>query len=210
MQDISRGGGRTVLFVSHNMAAVKSLCTRAIVINKGTIMFEGDVEESINYYLNESTVHESIGEIKDRKGSGIVKIKEVDIYGNSKGILPQTGQPFHMEFILANPEQISSNQITFDLRIDDHIGQRIAWMSDSVLPNQVTLIGNKVLFSIPKLNLNNGLYYVTTHIRVNNEVSDWIQNAFSFEVIEGDYYGSGKKTPPNQSKTLLDYNVNYL
>ncbi|RAR46600.1 ABC transporter ATP-binding protein [Flavobacterium lacus] len=210
MQDISKGEGRTVLFVSHNMAAVKSLCTRAVVIKNGMITFDGGVDDAIQFYLKESTVHTAIKEIKERKGSGIIKIIDVEVFGNSIGILPQTGQPFHIEFALSNPKGITSNQMRFDLRIDDHMGQRIAWMSDSVLPKQSFNTSQRVQFMIPKLNLNHGLYYVTTHISVNNEVSDWIQNAFSFEVTEGDYYGSGKKTPAEQSKTLLDYNVNYL
>jgi lipopolysaccharide transport system ATP-binding protein len=52
MQDISRQGGRTVLFVSHNMAAVKSLCTRLLVLHNGTVFYEGDVDEGIAFYLN--------------------------------------------------------------------------------------------------------------------------------------------------------------
>ena len=52
MQDISKKGGRTVLFVSHNMAAVKSLCTRGIVLENGGVVFEGDVDEAIDYYLS--------------------------------------------------------------------------------------------------------------------------------------------------------------
>mgnify|MGYP005852906103 CR=1 FL=1 len=51
MQDVSKGEGRTVLFVSHNMAAVKSLCTRGIVLENGTSVFEGKAEESVTYYL---------------------------------------------------------------------------------------------------------------------------------------------------------------
>ncbi len=50
MQDISRQGGRTVLFVSHNMAAVKSLCTRGIVLENGKVVFEGGIDESVDYY----------------------------------------------------------------------------------------------------------------------------------------------------------------
>ena len=53
MQDISREGGRTVLFVSHNMAAVKSLCTRGIVIENGSIKSEGDIDYIIEEYFNE-------------------------------------------------------------------------------------------------------------------------------------------------------------
>ena len=52
MQDISREGGRTVLFVSHNMAAVKRLCTRGIVLEHGKVVFEGEINDSINLYLN--------------------------------------------------------------------------------------------------------------------------------------------------------------
>lgn len=210
MQDISKTDGRTVLFVSHNMAAVQSLCTKAIVINKGMISYKGEVEDAIQYYLKESTKHQLLNEIRDRKGSGIVTLKDVQVYGTSEGILPQTGKPFYMDFILENRHSIKSNSLTFDLRIDDHMGQRIAWLSDSVLPNKESTISSRIQFFIPKLNLNDGLYYVTTHIRVDNQVSDWIQNAFSFEVTEGDYYGSGKKTPTQQSKTLLDFKVNYL
>ncbi len=51
MQDVSKGEGRTVLFVSHNMAAVKSLCKRGIVLENGQIVYQGDIDNSLNYYL---------------------------------------------------------------------------------------------------------------------------------------------------------------
>lgn len=52
MQDVSKGEGRTVLFVSHNMAAVKNLCTRGVVLENGTLAFDGTTDEAVNYYLN--------------------------------------------------------------------------------------------------------------------------------------------------------------
>ena len=51
MKDISKGEGRTVLFVSHNMAAVKSLCTRGIVLENGKVVFEGGIDDAISTYL---------------------------------------------------------------------------------------------------------------------------------------------------------------
>ncbi|WP_413999268.1 ABC transporter ATP-binding protein [Flavobacterium sp. W1B] len=54
MQDISRGEGRTVLFVSHNMAAVRSLCTRGIVMENGKLVFEGGIEETLEFYQFDS------------------------------------------------------------------------------------------------------------------------------------------------------------
>ncbi len=57
MQDVSKGQGRTVLFVSHNMAAVRSLCTRGILLNNGTIDFTGSIPATLDKYLkNEENV----------------------------------------------------------------------------------------------------------------------------------------------------------
>lgn len=53
MQDVSRGEGRTVLFVSHNMAAVRSLCQRGIVLDRGGVLFDGGMEEAITHYMQE-------------------------------------------------------------------------------------------------------------------------------------------------------------
>ena len=52
MQDVSKGEGRTVLFVSHNMAAVKNLCTRGIVLQNGQLAFDGTTEDAVGYYLS--------------------------------------------------------------------------------------------------------------------------------------------------------------
>lgn len=210
MQDISRGEGRTVIFVSHNMAAVQNLCTRGIVIRDGTITYIGDIDEAIQEYLKDSSKFNSSLETKDRVGNGIVTVKSVEAYGNDLLSRPQTGSPFSILFRFDNISNVSVSKVRFDLRIDDHIGQRIAWMSTSVLnEKKISQDSNNVIFNIPKLNLNAGLYYVTTFVMVNNEVSDWIQNAFSFEVEEGDFYGFGKITPSLQSKILIDFNVKY-
>ena len=51
MQDVSRGQGRTVLFVSHNMASVKSLCNRGVVLKDGQVDYIGEIENAVNHYL---------------------------------------------------------------------------------------------------------------------------------------------------------------
>ena len=55
MQDVSKGQGRTVLFVSHNMAAVRSLCQKGVVLRDGMTDFIGTVDEAINHYLESTT-----------------------------------------------------------------------------------------------------------------------------------------------------------
>ncbi len=53
MNDVAKGEGRTVLFVSHNMAAVRSLCTRGIVLNNGTKVYDGSAIDAIEVYTNQ-------------------------------------------------------------------------------------------------------------------------------------------------------------
>ena len=70
MQDISSQGGRTVLFVSHDMAAIKNLCTRTILLENGKISFDGSVREALKKYLTlnkESIINESLGVYNLRK-----------------------------------------------------------------------------------------------------------------------------------------------
>lgn len=66
MQDVSRGEGRTVLFVSHNMASIRNLCKTGVVLNKGLVAYKGTAVEAISYYKNISFV--------DNKGSTIISL----------------------------------------------------------------------------------------------------------------------------------------
>ncbi|HEX8269189.1 MAG TPA: ABC transporter ATP-binding protein [Flavobacterium sp.] len=209
MGDISRGEGRTVLFVSHNMAAVQNLCVRGIVLKNGLITYDGEVESAIQDYLSESAQSMDLLQLKDRKGSGIVRLAEAKAFGRSMTTQPQTGQPFSLQFSLNNPTQLLLSEIRFDLRIDDNMGQRIAWMSTSLHETQSKAVANTISFTLARLNLNQGRYYVTTQIMVAGQVSDWVQNAFSFDVTEGDYYNSGKIVPSAQSKILMDFRLEY-
>ncbi len=58
MGEVSQGEGRTVLFVSHNMASVKQLCKKGIVLDKGTIGFNGQIEGAINFYKEQGIIKE--------------------------------------------------------------------------------------------------------------------------------------------------------
>jgi lipopolysaccharide transport system ATP-binding protein len=209
MQDISREGGRTVLFVSHNMAAVQSLCTRSVVMQNGTIKYVGETEDAIQFYLKDSSSDFEMDKVEHRKGNGIVKLKNVSVYSSSKDVLPQTGRKFIIDFEFDNPQKFDSSKMKFDFRVDDYAGQRIVWMSTSVVNSLHHENCSSISFEIEKLNLNKGTYYVTTHLMINNEISDWIQNAFSFDVTEGDFYGTGKQVSTTQSKILMDFNVVY-
>jgi lipopolysaccharide transport system ATP-binding protein len=209
MKDVTSSGKRTVLFVSHNMAAVQSLCTRAVVIKNGSIAYDGSPDDAIREYLRESTPEGNLIDFAERRGNGMVKIAEAKAHGALPDTTPQTGQPFALHFKLHNPKRVNAADMRFDLRIDDQFGQRVAWLSNTLLNTEMAEVPDEIIFQVKKLGINSGVYYVTLYLEVRNEVADWIQNAFTFEVAEGDYYGTGRTAPTNQSNVLIDFNVKY-
>ncbi|MCF0185674.1 MAG: ABC transporter ATP-binding protein, partial [Bacteroidaceae bacterium] len=54
MQDVSRGEGRTVLFVSHNMGSVRQLCKTGLLLKNGRMEYSGEINDVVNYYLNDA------------------------------------------------------------------------------------------------------------------------------------------------------------
>lgn len=83
MQDVSKGEGRTVLFVSHNMAAVKNLCKTALIMQNGTITEYGQVQPIINRYLEESTQSKSEYIVPESKRKGLTYVEKVIIQNKS-------------------------------------------------------------------------------------------------------------------------------
>ncbi|WP_089055283.1 ABC transporter ATP-binding protein [Flavobacterium oncorhynchi] len=86
MQDIAKGEGRTVLFVSHNMAAIKSLCTRGIVLEHGKVVFEGEISESIDFY-SKITTEELLSECIHKSHLNRIEFNYFKVTNNSISIL---------------------------------------------------------------------------------------------------------------------------
>lgn len=87
MKEVS-GEGRTVLFVSHNMAAVRNLCDKAILLNKGTVTLQGSVDEVINEYLNSKDT-EGLSGVYNSSNTGdsdvkLSKAEMIDSVGNTQ------------------------------------------------------------------------------------------------------------------------------
>ncbi|RXG29741.1 ABC transporter ATP-binding protein [Leeuwenhoekiella palythoae] len=97
MQDISQGEGRTVLFVSHNMASVRSLCIRGLLLENGTSIYEGDIDSTVGHYLDKNKTKTSKSFVSPLVFSEdqIVRIKSFKILSKI-----QTGSEFDYEFVL--------------------------------------------------------------------------------------------------------------
>lgn len=210
MGDISKGEGRTVLFVSHNMSAVKTLCNQGIVLENGKVLYSGTTENAINKYLQGDIINQRLIDIQERSGNRKVLFKSVKVYGNDETINPITGGKMAIEFEIENQFNLSSNDVRLDIRIEDNFAQRLAWISTSLKEHNTINNTNKIIIYFDKNPFQRGVFFATIYLGVNNEDSDLIENAFSFVVEEGTYFIKGSKIPEGQSKLLIDFNIKYL
>ncbi len=208
MQDLSTGEGRTVLFVSHNMASVKSLCTRSILLEHGEAVFEGGVEDTIDRYLQVNETASGFNNIK-RIGNGLVQVEKIEIVDSNGNILQNgySGQNIkvllHYRSKLKNSKNINLNpSIAFvnstGVQVFNH-HSRLNGIRYNNLPA-------KGIFSmtINNLPLPASTYNITYSLMSHHEYLDFAENVHSFRVIEGDFYGSGEIPPSNHTLFLLE------
>ena len=88
MKSVSDNDGRTVLFVSHNMAAVKSICQRGILLKSGTQQYDGDAISAVDFYMQGGSDLSSFREwtAADMPGNSNIKIRHAAVYGQGKPI----------------------------------------------------------------------------------------------------------------------------
>ena len=103
MQDVSRGEGRTVLFVSHNMASVKSLCKSGVLLENGGVKYIGAINDTVDYYIGEggSSENQYFEDLSTAPGNDVVRIKSFEILplDGSSQITIETGILFRLKFM---------------------------------------------------------------------------------------------------------------
>ncbi len=204
-------GGRTVLFVSHNMTAVSSLCGKGILLRDGQVQFNGPINEAVDLYLLQdyfglNTLR--LADRTDRSGSGAIRLLGVfpiDEHGEPISSVPCGGScRIAFKFEMIAPAKYP--QLAFTLR--DSRGQFISRPSSydtgfdhETWPSKGTLVCN-----LPRLPLIPGKYRITTEIRAGGEILDYVEGASSLEVHEADYFGTGRVNM--HSPVLIDQKWN--
>jgi lipopolysaccharide transport system ATP-binding protein len=211
MGDVARGG-RTVLFVSHQMAAVQNLCGRALWIDGGVIVEHGETERVIGAYLSSANTlsGSSLGDRKDRKGTGDIRFNAVileDEEGRPVSCL-RSGKDATIVLGYRNRSGRDLSNVRIDVGIDNRMGQRIAWLSNDLTDeifHRIPLERDGMEIRIPNLPLAEGKYGLTIYCTIGGVVADWIQNAAYIDVESGNYYGTGKAPPQGQGSVLFDF-----
>lgn len=212
MQDISKGDGRTVLFVSHNMAAVKNLCTRSVVLENGEIVFGGETEDAISYYLsrNNEFIESNLLNIKDRSGNGKVRFSKFFIKDNfgkvSGNALSGDSIKLCFELDVNNKEQ---EVLDVDLGFSIHTSQdellSVLYASYQNKSFKIEKSGKYIVeCNIGLLSLNEGEYILRGRLLSNKVESDWPKLPIGkIRVLKGDYYNTGNLGYNGKSKLLM-------
>lgn len=214
MKDVS-GQGRTVLFVSHNMEAVRSLCQRVVLIRNGNVIMDGNTDEVINKYFEGSSELMSVAlvERKDRKGSqsfSFVNYHFADINGIPiEFAVP--GKPFMICLEVAKKSNTSINA-KCSIGIHDKYGVRLTTLSNELTGAEHKSNDNFIIsFLIENMSLYPGEYKCNVFLanHDSSDVVDWIQNAFTFNVVSGDFYSTGKTKSNQGDKFFTTHSVNF-
>ncbi|MEZ4874063.1 MAG: ABC transporter ATP-binding protein [Flavobacteriaceae bacterium] len=166
MQEISHGQGRTVLFVSHNMASVKKLCTRGLVLENGRIAFTGDIEDCVEHYLKkEDRFSESEGEIQwlpeEAPGTEEFRLRKVQTV-STEGIVQASfldNQPVTIQVAAEVLQPLRNMRLNFKLFNHKEI---VVFTTSSHLSEAVDKAPGVYHYeiTIPPLLLNQGTYKI--------------------------------------------------
>ncbi len=195
MGDISKGEGRTVLFVSHNMAAVKGLCQKGILLENGLIKSIGDINSVMNSYTITTSSKVSkvfFNENTKRTGSKNLEFLSLEI-SNHKHNLTQEfsiGDDLNIRFRIKNNSNEIKSEVGIQIKTADDmpIYHFIAGDSNYILNH--TTKEEEYLVSLKDIRLYPGNYVIriASTNTTGHQIFDDIENAIFFQIIDGGSY----------------------
>ena len=210
MKDVSEGG-RTVLFVSHNMGAIQNLCERCILLEEGSINAIGDTRDIIGKYLLQSDNLSKISIEKrvDRKGKGILRFINIEFQDADGKVVNSfiSGKEANIVLEYTSKSNGYLKNVSVAIGVDNSEGVRVTHLYNDVTGDAFNSIPphGKIVCCIPKLPLTSGRYTFTIFATVNSEIADWIVNAANFDVVLEDFFGTGRTAPKGQGNFIISH-----
>lgn len=197
MQDISKTEGRTVLFVSHNMAAVKSLCTRGIVLENGKLKFDGKVEDALDVYSNisKSLDYKVVFDAETvRSGNKNIEFKSIEIVNqNNKNTQEYSiGDDLIIKIKTKNNTGEKRSEMGIQVFTTEEMPVFHMMPRDSNFEIHHENENEEFVINLKDIRLFPGLYYITitASSTTGHQVFDCINNALTFEIVDGGNYTS--------------------
>jgi|HubBroStandDraft_5_1064220.scaffolds.fasta_scaffold07190_4 lipopolysaccharide transport system ATP-binding protein len=208
--------GRTILFVSHQMAAVEAMCTSAIWLSEGRLRDSGPTSTIVERYLRSVSrgAMQPLQDRHDRQGTGEIRFKSVSFSnGSGESVMNfQCGAPAALTLQFETQSQRTLRNMRVSLGVENELAQRVLLLDSRLVRsdlNQVEPDGGTVTFVVPKLPLLPGCYRFTVQAMVNGEIIDCVRNAGVFYVEGGNFFGTGQLPAQGEGLFAAEHEVHF-
>jgi lipopolysaccharide transport system ATP-binding protein len=195
MSDVA-GEGRTVLFVSHNMAAIQALCPRSVWLHGGSVADQGQTDTIIRQYLDSNRSVSHHRDLSDRRyATAATPVVLQSVTLRNQAGFPQS--QFDVNEPLVIEAQITATYpqrtVSLGVGIDSSLQGRIATVI-SRLQNIEFEVNDRarILCSLQSLPFSPGTYSIKLALAANGQDVDTVEHAIDFEVLPTDVYRTGK------------------
>ena len=198
--DEVRRDGRTVILVSHDLPVVASLCQRAILLRHGRVVGDGQPQQIIEQYMSEAFTGTgvSLADRTDRYTKGELTVQAITFLDDKLNPLQPALSGQHL--VIRVQYKCHVRKAFKDMRVMVVINRdertSCIFSTDLVSRTPLDLEGSGYVdFHVPHLPLCGGRYFLHAAIENNTMTQDWVQYAAELQVLDGDYYGTGRMYP---------------
>jgi lipopolysaccharide transport system ATP-binding protein len=185
MGEVSKGEGRTVLFVSHNMAAVKALCNKGIVLKNGMLLTDTDAAKAISFYMNGSSETSNERTFDETYSNEVFALKVIRI-SNANNVYD--GFLYENDTIILTTEIDMKQEgcFHFTYHLIDEFGEALFSFSPTASGLFLKKGVNIVSCSFPKLFFQSGRYFLSFFLVKDKREAIFVEkDVFSFTVVDG-------------------------
>ncbi len=200
------------MFVSNNLAAIRNLCPKCILLEGGRISIEGRTDRVMEAYLSDVQSHEvrDLASREDRKGTGIIRFTSISFHRweNKPSSTVLNGEDFGINLEYNIQQQLPDTaRMSVGISVNT-IYDECLFLCTNELTNEIGEgwpVTGVVTCTIRRLPLSSGLYKINIYAAVNGEVADWVLNAATFEVQDSDFFGTGRISPSSHGCFLVPH-----
>jgi len=193
--------GRTVLFVSHNLQAVRSLCERGLLLSRGRSVFHGPVQDAVRHYLDyiQEGMSKRLEENPDREGDGAVRLTNTHS-SDERGVARKdfvAGAPLTFNFEYVRNGRCKAVSLGFT--IFNQLGIACTHINTSNVDFDLDGLGKHghIVCCIPRNPLPVGEYRISVVVNVDDTVADYIPGCLSFRVVSSQFFQSARVQEPD-------------
>jgi lipopolysaccharide transport system ATP-binding protein len=212
METVARAG-RTVLFVSHNMAAITGLCQRAILLQEGRLEHDGPAADTVAAYVasvQKLMDEQPLQEREDRQGGERFRFQSV-LFRDAATLAPLnilvSGQPVLIDLGYLCRAREPLSDVVVAVSFEASSGAFLsACRSDAIGKSfRIAPGAGRLWCRLPKLPFSQGRFNYNVIAYQQGDIIDWVKEAGYVDVVAGDYYGTGKIPAPALQSVCIDF-----